>query len=192
MGTLREATLPQPEYDWFTTMLTVRKRMSAPQLVAGFFAALLGFSFATEATPRPAAGSGFVYRAGYQRFNRYQYRNHAWLRVGVFFAPAPGFYPTIGYLGFIPPPVYALPPSPPYAYPAPYVSPAVPYAYGSPAVPYYYSYGGAIPFGVPYMYGGFRRGSYRYRGFGARAWYGGHGGWYAHRYGYGYPMSLHR
>ena len=139
----------------------------------------------TLAVPERASANTFVYQAGYHRYTRYVYRGHAWLRFGFYAAAAPGFYPSIGYLGFAPPPIYAVPPYPAYAYPAPYYSPAVPYAFGAPAVPSYYGptvpyyYGAPLPFAPAFGYARPYASVRRYR----PAYYdGGYHSYYAHAY----------
>ncbi len=160
--------------------MQTRVNRQGSRIAVATLAATMIASLGAFAAPQAAAANTFVYRPGYQRFNRYVFRGHTWLRVGFFGAAAPGFYPSSGYLGFAPPPVYALPPYPAYAYPAyprpvPYYFPGSPYAFGSPTVPYYYGptvpyYSGpAVPFGAAFVY---RGGYYR------RSYYGGHRGYY--------------
>lgn len=170
------------------------------RIVAATLATTLAFSLVAPALKQPAEANTFVYRPGYQRFNRYVYRGHTWLRVGFFGAAAPGFYPSIGYLGFAPPPLYAVPPPPGYGYPVPYVYPVTPYAFAPAIVPYcgplapYYS-GPPLPIGAAFfyrgaylrrsLYGGYRRDD-GYRGYYRRSDNGGYRGHAAPPYSRGY------
>lgn len=103
--------------------------------------------------PQPAAAHGWQ---RYPRWHHSGYGGGSWIRAGFFYASAPGFYPGVGWVGYAPPPAYAVPsyavpgyvPSyavPAYPDPAYYAGPAyyaAPAYYAPPPVYYGPAYGG--------------------------------------------------
>jgi len=106
------------------------------------------------ATTAPQAASAYPVGYGYHHYYRFVHRDGGWFRVGFYDAPAPGYYGSIGYVGWAPPEGYY----PSYAYaPAPYYAPA----YGP-------------SFSLGFVFGG--RGGWGRSGWGHGGW--GHGGWH--------------
>jgi hypothetical protein len=107
--------------------------------------------------PQPA----LAHPSGYHHYYRWQRSGGSWIRIGFYSAPSPGFYPGVGYVGYAPPPVYAVPSYdvPTYAAPPPYYyAPAPVYyrpAYYGPSVSLGFFFGGRGYYGRPYYYHGY-------------------------------------
>ncbi len=153
--------------------MTVLKHLPRRALAA-ILATAASATLVALTAPQPALADP----GGYHHYHRWQRSGGSWIRIGSYWAPSPGFYPGVGYVGYAPPPVYAVPSYavPTYAAPPPYYAPTPVYygpAYYGPAYygPAYYGpsislgffFGGRGYYGHSYYHHGYH-GSYGYHG----------------------------
>ncbi len=107
------------------------------------------------ATSAPQAASAY---GGHRYYRWHHAAGGPWVRVGFYYASAPGFYPGVGWVGYAPP-AYAVPAYgvPSYAVPAyPGYAPAYPAYYGPPPGYYGPAYYGGPSLSIGLFFGGGR------------------------------------